>query len=157
MSDEDPVVGLDTKAIRAVARNFADVVPDSQIDFGRRAFREQHREYLARGAVAEQLAERLLVIRDSMPLDHRDEVALGVAAQRRLAEVRIPGNKSLRRHLEIGEVAASAARDEDLLARARAAFQEQDAPAASPGGHRAHQPGGAGPENYNIEQFHFFR
>ena len=82
--------------------------------------RQQHVDDLVRRAVAEQLAERLLVLGDAVALDQRDEVALRVAAQRRDAEVRIGRDEVLRAGVEVGEVAAPAAGDADLLAgRAR--------------------------------------
>jgi len=59
-----------------------------------------------------------------MALDHRDEVALGVTAERGLAEVRIGGEKALRRDLEVGEVAESAARDQNFGARSRAMLEQ---------------------------------
>ena len=57
----------------------------------------QHVDDLARGAVAEQLAEGLLVIGDAVALDQRDEIRLRVAAQRRDAEARIARDEVLRR------------------------------------------------------------
>ena len=89
-----------------------------------------------------------------MALDHRDEVALGVAAERGFAEVRVGGEKPLRRDLEVGEVAASAAGDKNFGARLRAVLEQQDAPAAPPRAHRAHHPGGARAQHDNVERFH---
>ncbi len=89
-----------------------------------------------------------------MALDHRDEVALGVAGERGLAEVRVGGEKSLGRDLEVSEVAASAAGDQNLGARLRAMLEQQDAPAAPPRAHRAHHPGRARAQHDDIESFH---
>ena len=83
---EAAVAGFDAEAIGA--RNIGDGVADPDIDAALRAFGQQHGDDRARRAVAEQLAERLLVIGDAVPLDQRDEVGLRVAAQRRTAEVR---------------------------------------------------------------------
>ena len=89
---------------------------EPHIDTARRAFGEQHRDDRARRAVAEQLSERLLVIGDAMALDQRDEVVLRVAVERRLVEMRIGGDETLRRAMQVGEVAAPAAGDQDFRA-----------------------------------------
>ena len=112
---EVALVGLDAEVVGA--RNVRDAVAEPHIDVSRRAFGEQHRDDGARGAVAEQLPERLLVIGDAMPLDQRDEVVLGVAVERRLVEMRIGRDEPLRFAIEIGEVAASASGDQDFRAR----------------------------------------
>ena len=126
----------------------------AQVDRSGRTFLEQHRENLARRAVAEELAQRFFVIADTMALDHRDEVALGVAAERGFAEMRIGGEKALGRDLEVGEVAASAAGDQNFRARLRAMLEQQHAPAAPPRAHRAHHPGRAGAQHDDVERFH---
>src|SRR5262249_37809726 len=78
---------------------------------------EQHGDDLPRRAVAEQLAERLLVIRDAARLHPRDEVMLGKTLERRYAEMRIARDELFRRAVEIGEIAPPAAGDADLLRR----------------------------------------
>ena len=50
------------------------------VDAGRGAFGQQHGHDLPRRAVAEQLAERLLVPGDAVPLDQGDEVVLACSA-----------------------------------------------------------------------------
>jgi hypothetical protein len=78
----------------------------AQVNVGGAAFLEQHREDLARGSVAEELAERLLVIRNAMTFDHRNKIARGVAAERGLAEVRVAGDVTIGQvPFEVGEVA----------------------------------------------------
>jgi hypothetical protein len=54
------------------------------------------------------------MIGDAMALDEGDEIGLGVAAQRGLAEVSVVRQKTIRRTLEIGKIAAPASRDQDL-------------------------------------------
>ena len=51
-----------------------------------------------------------------MALDQRDEVVLGVAVERGFVEMRIGGEKPVRRAVQVGEVAAPAAGDQDLRA-----------------------------------------
>src|SRR5258707_12151587 len=83
---------------------------------GRLAFGQQHGHDLARRAVAEKLTQGLLVPGDAMLVDQGDEIVLGAARQRRFAEMRIARQERLGAAQEVGEVAASAARDQDLLA-----------------------------------------
>ena len=81
-----------------------------------RAFVQQHLHDLLRRVVAEQLAEFLLVPGDAVALDHGDEIPWRVAGQRALAEMRIRRQEVGRRRAGVGEVAAAAARHQDLLA-----------------------------------------
>jgi hypothetical protein len=53
--------------------------------------------------------------------------------------------------MEVREIAASSAGDEDLFARAIREFQDRDAPAAFARLDRAHQPRGSRAQNYCIE------
>ena len=104
---EASTAGLHTEAVGA--GNIRDGAADPHIDTTLRAFGQQHGDDLARRAIAEQLAECFLVIGDGMALNQRDEVSLRVAAQRRSAEVRVAGQKVVRRAVEIGKITASAA------------------------------------------------
>jgi hypothetical protein len=52
-----------------------------------------------------------------MTIDHGDEIRRGETGKRRLAEMRIGGEKMLRAGIDIGEVAATATGNADLLAR----------------------------------------
>ena len=89
-----------------------------------------------------------------MALDHRNEIVLRVAAERGLAEMRVGGQKALGRYFKIGEIAAAAARDENLGARLIVMLEQQHAPAALPRSHRAHQSGRAGADDHYVERFH---
>jgi hypothetical protein len=53
--------------------------------------------------------------------------------------------------MEVREIAAASAGDENLLARAIGTFQDRDAPAAFARLDRAHQPRGSGAQNYRIK------
>jgi hypothetical protein len=126
-------------------------VAEPDIDATRRAFGEQHRDDGARRAVAEQLSERLLVIGDAMPLDQRDEVVLRVTVERRLVEMRIGRDEPVRLAVEVGEVAAPAAGDEDFRARLVEMIEQQHFEPALSRGECAHQPGGAGADHDRVE------
>jgi hypothetical protein len=69
--------------------------------------------------VGEQLALVLFLVGDAMPVHERDEVGRRVARQRRAAELRVAAHEMpvRRAHVQVavGEVAAAAARDADLL------------------------------------------
>jgi hypothetical protein len=97
-----------------------------------------------RRTVAEQLAERLFVIRNVMLFDQRDKVGRPEACQSGFREVRIRGIKILRAAMEISEIATASAGDQDLFACAIGALQDYDAPTARTGLNRAHQAGGSG-------------
>src|ERR1700722_11749102 len=77
---EDAAVGLDAKAIGA--RDFGYAIAAAQVDLRGAALSQQHFKNLARGSIAEQLAEGFLVIGNTMSLNHRDEIARCIAAQR---------------------------------------------------------------------------
>jgi len=103
------------------------------------------------GTVAEKLAERLLVIRNVVSFNQRDEVGRFVPGQSGFGEVGICGIEVFRPAIQVREIAAAPAGDEDFLARAIGAFQDGDAPAAFARLDRAHQPGGSGAQNYRIK------
>jgi hypothetical protein len=98
--------------------DLCDGLLEEDADAGGAALRFEHGDDVACGAVAEELAERLLVEGNAMPFDEGDEISWRVAGERGAGEVRIGGEESVGRAVEIGEVAAAAAGDEDLLADA---------------------------------------
>ena len=68
--------------------------------------------------------------------------------------MRIGRQEPLRRAVQIGEVAAPAAGDQDLLAGLARMVQHHHAAPAPPGGDCAHQAGGAGAEDDDIGGVH---
>ncbi len=88
---------------------------------------------LARDSVAKKLAELFFVVRDAVALDQGDKILRPVARQRRTAEIRLRGEIIFRPGVEVGEVAAAAAGDEDFLADALGAFEHAHTPAPLPG------------------------
>ncbi len=71
-------------------------------------------------------------------LHESNEVGGSVAGERRFGEVAIGGKKVFRAGVEVSEIAASAAGDQDLLADPIGAFEHQDAASALAGFNRAH-------------------
>ena len=111
----------------------------------------QHRRNIARGTIAEKLAKSFFVIRDAILFDQSNEIGRRITGKRRLGKVRIGGNKIFRRAINVGEIAASAAGNQDLLARPVCTFQKRDAPSTLAGLDSAHQPRGPAPENQRVE------
>jgi hypothetical protein len=148
-------VGRQREALAALDAIDPAIGLDTHVRCG--ALVEQHPHDQLGRLVAEQLAELLLVVGDAMALDQRDEVGGRVARQRRLAEVRVRRQEVLRADVQVGEVAAPAAGHEDLLAHAVGALEHQHAAAAPAGFDGAHQAGGAGPDDDDVEVVQGFR
>ena len=103
------------------------------------------------GAVAEELAERLLVVWDAVFFDQSDEVLRRVACKRGLGEVGVGGEEVFSAGVQISEVTAATARDENLLAGTFRVFEDEGAATAAAGLNGAHQAGGASSENEDVD------
>ena len=86
-----------------------------------------------------------------MLFDQRDEIGGRVAGQRRLGEMRIGGEEILGLAVEVGEIAAAAAGDENFLAQPVGVFEDRDAASALARFDGAHQAGCAATENQCVE------
>src|SRR6266851_4604566 len=64
--------------------------------------------------------------------------------------MRIGRNKVLRAAMQVGEIAASAAGDQYLLADALGPFQDRHTASATTGFHRAHESGRAGAQDDDV-------
>jgi hypothetical protein len=107
------------------------------------------------GAIAEELAEGFLVVRDVVLLDEGEEVLRGVAREGGFGEVRVGGEKVFGAGVEVGEVAAASAGDEDFFAGAVCVVEDEGAaiaPASFDGGHEA---GGACAEDEDVDFGHW--
>lgn len=128
---------------------------ECKFDRAFRAFIHQHRDDLSRGTVAEQLAQRLFVIGNGMALDQIDKMLRRIIAERRSCEMGVCGQIALRRMgaggVDVGEIAPSAAGNEDFFARLVGMIDHQHMATALPGGCRAHQPGTAGAQYYRVK------
>ncbi len=82
--------------------------------------------------------------------DHADEVPLGVARQRRFAEVRVLRKEVARLGVHVGEIAAAAAGHQDLLAGLVRVVEQHHLAPAPGGGQRAHQACGASANDHNF-------
>ena len=121
---------------------------------GRRTLIQQHRHDRAGRAVAKQLAQRLVMIGDAVPLNQSDEIVWRVAAKRTTAKRRIGGDKPVWRRMFVGEVAAPAAGDQNLGTRLRPMIQQHHPAAARTGGRGTHQACSACPNHDCVERLH---
>ena len=99
------------------------------------------------GAIAEELAQALFVIGNTVLLDQGHEIGRRVARQRRLGEVRIRRNEVCRRAVKVREIAAPAAGDKNFLSQPLGAFEDSHPPSPLPGFDGTHQPGSTAAEN----------
>jgi len=125
-----------------------------QAHAGLDALVEQHAEDVAGFVIAEQLAELLLVVRHAVLGHQADEVPLGVAGQGGLAEVRVVREEVRRFGVHIGEVAATAAGHQDLLAGLVRVVDQHHLAPTSGGGQSTHQACGAGANDHNFGRAH---
>ncbi len=91
------------------------------------------------------------MVGDAVPFHQRDEIVLRVAAQRRLGEMRILREEVARAGTKIGEVAATAARDADLLAGRLRMIEHEHASAARSRMDSAHHARSARAEDDRVE------
>ncbi len=115
---------------------------------------QQQIDDLLRRTVAEQLAERLFVIRNAVAFHQGDEIAGAVAMQRGNAEMRIARQEILGCATQIGEIASPAARDADLLSRRSRMIEHENRAAALAGLRRAHESRRARSDNNDVPPIH---
>ena len=87
-------------------------------------------------------------------VDEVDEVLRGIASEGGAAEAGVVGPEAVGVGMQVGEVAATAAGDEDLFAGLAGVIEHEDAAAAAGGGGGGHQPGGAGAEDDDVDLLH---
>ncbi len=148
-----PCVVCEHEAVRA-ALDALDGARHPPLHVAAVAFVAEHADDVLRRVVAEELSQFLLVIRDAVLLDQRDEMARRVARERGAAEIRILRQEVCRTGADVGEVAAAAAGDADLLAQQMVVLDQQHAAAALSGLRCAHHAGGAGADDDDVEFGH---
>src|SRR5208337_4580492 len=134
-----------------IARDLDDLAVQDDLYAGGAAFGFEHVGDVAGGVVAEELAEGFFVIGDAMFFDEGEEVCGGVACQGGFGEVGIRGEEILRLAMNVGEVAAAPAGDEDFFADAVSVFQDGDAAAALARFDGAQQACSAAADYQNVE------
>ena len=103
------------------------------------------------GVVAEELSEGFFVVADVVALDEVDHVCRCETSQRGLGKMGVAGEEIFRAGVQVGEVAATAAGDEDFSAGALTVFEQEDTFAATAGFEGAHHAGSAGAEDDDVE------
>jgi len=96
------------------------------------------------------------VVGDAVLFYQGDHVRRGEGGEGGLGEVGVFGEEVLRAGVEVGEVGAAAAGDEDLLADAVGVVEEEDAFAAASGFCGAEEACGSGAEDDDVEAGVFF-
>ncbi len=86
-----------------------------------------------------------------MTFDQREEVRRRVAAQRRLGEMGVGREIAVWRGVDVGEIAAAAAGDQDLLAGLVGVIEDEEALTALPGRRRAHEARSASAEDDGVK------
>ncbi len=144
----------------ARAPRFAGVAANDRLDAagtvprdsGALALLAQHRHDAFGAVVAEQLALVLLVKGDPVATHQIDEASRRIRPQRGACETRVLAGEALVPvGRQVGEVAAAAARDADLLGQPRPMVDHRHAQAALPGDRCAEQPGCAGADHDQVE------
>jgi hypothetical protein len=130
--------------------DLGDVLIDEDSSAGGMAFGFEHGNDVACGAIAEELTEGLLVIRNVVPLDECDEIARCVTGERGAGEVRIGGEELFGGAAEVGEIAAAAAGDQDLFADAIGVIEDKDAAATLACGDGGHETRCASAEDEDV-------
>ena len=118
------------------------------------AFLFQHGDDLLRRAIAKELSQRFLMVGNAVLLHQRDEIRRRVACQCGLSKVWVGGDKIFRTAMQIGEIAASAARDQDLLSYAFSPLQYHHAASTLARFNGAHEASCAAAENDYIKIVH---
>jgi hypothetical protein len=98
--------------------NFGDTGVNEDLDPGSAALGFEEVDDVRGGIVAEKLAVRFFVVGDAMLFEESDEIRGSEPGESRFGEVRIRREKIFGSGVEIGEVAATTAGNEDFLADA---------------------------------------
>jgi hypothetical protein len=100
---------------------------------------------------AKQLPVFALFVFESVPLHQVDKVPLRILTQRRFAKMLISREKVLRLDIEIGEIAATAARHQDFFTDLIRTLEHENLTAALGCGKRSKKPCRTTAEYHNIK------
>ena len=103
------------------------------------------------GTVAEELAESFFMVRNAMFFDESDEVRGRVPGQRGFREMFVRTDEIFRLAMNVGEITAPAAGDENLLANSIGKLEHGDTPATFAGFDRAEKSRGAGAKDKSVK------
>lgn len=131
--------------------DFGDARVEKNLNAGDLAFGCEQVGDIGGGAIAEELAERFFVVGNVVLFDEREKIAGRVASQGGLGEMGVRGKEVFWVGVEVGEIAAASAGDEDFLSDAVCMFEDSDAASAFACFESTEQPGGAGTQDQNVE------
>lgn len=129
------------------APDFNDAGVKEDLNMRGATFRLEHVGDFSGGIVAEELAESFFVISDAMFFKESKKIGGGEAGERGFGEVGICGNKIFRRGVNVGEIAAATAGDENFFADAVGVLEDGDSAATLPCLNGAEEASGAGAED----------
>jgi hypothetical protein len=150
LDQETRLIGAGVGGGFGIAADFLDFGFEDDFDVRLGGFGEEHSDDLFCGVVAEELAQGFLVVPDAVAFDEGDEVGGGVACERGFGEVGVGGEEVVGVGVEVGEIAAASAGDEDFFADAAGVFEEGDAASAFAGFDGAEEAGGTCSEDENF-------
>lgn len=133
------------------AGHFGDAGIEEDLNFRGAAFGFEVIGDVVCGVVAEELAKSFFVVRDAMFFDQCQEIMRSKASQGGLGEVRIGGKEIFGCGVNVGEIAAATARDQNLFADAVGMFDHGYAAAAFAGFDGTEKACGTGAENQYVE------
>ena len=116
----------------------------------RLAFCEEHIDNLLAAVVAEKLPLCLLVIFNTVTLDHINEVVRRVAREGGFCEMRILRNEIIRPAMDIGKITATAARDTNFLAGLGRVIEDKNGLASRASDGPAHEARSACADNDDV-------
>ena len=130
---------------------FPDVCSQKDPDIRVGTFTQQHGRDLLRRAIAKELPQSLFVVSDTMSFDQGDEISRCVTRQCRPGKVRIGGDKVFWTAMQVGEVAAPTARNQNFLAHPLGALEQRHPPPATACLDRAHKSGRTRAYHHYVE------
>src|ERR1700716_810838 len=132
------------------SRDLMNLCVEEDAYAGFAAFVLKHLEDVAGRAITKHLSKRFFVIGDPVLLNQGDEIGGCVTRQGGLCEVWIRGKKIFRAAMNVCEIAAASARDENLFAQPVRMVEYSDAASALAGFDGAHQASGAAAKDQCI-------
>jgi len=143
--------GIGAKEEFGGAPDFGDACVDEDLDVGGATSGFEQVDDFGGGIVAEELAESFFVPGDAMFSDESKKIIGRETGEGGFGKVGIGGEEIFRCCVNVGEIAAAAAGDEDFFADAVGMFEDGDAAAAFAGFDGAEEAGGAGAQDQNVE------
>ena len=134
--------------------NFMDSAVEKNLHAGGAAFCFQHVRDVFRGAIAEKLAQGLLVVGDAMFFNQSGEIGGRVTGEGGFRKVFVCGEEVFRPAMQVGEIAPASAGDQDFLADAVGALQHRDTAPAFAGFYGAEQTRGPCAKNQSVKLMH---